>query len=149
MILITIHETVHRVLDKTATAQDLPRAAHMVALGCNTITTSTRAMTPTSHHKSMVRRTAGMPAKESTTSECLLGVEARDSAVSRTQVRMVPTISTPGPHPAPTPPPTDSSTPIAAAATQDTAAQSTMLTTADPTLVTAGCSCAGLALGWL
>ena len=42
----------------------------------------------------------------STTSECLLGVEARDSAVSRTQVRMVPTTSTPRVHIAPTPPPT-------------------------------------------
>ena len=40
---------VHRVLDKKATAQDLPGAARMVALGCKTI--PTLPMTSISHHK--------------------------------------------------------------------------------------------------
>ena len=74
-----IHETVHRVPDKKATAQDLPRSRAHGSFGVQDNPDMSYDVNQPSQADAgqMARRTAGSPAKVSTTSERLLaGVEA-------------------------------------------------------------------------
>ena len=101
----------------------------MVAQGCNKFPTWVK--TPTRGKIHVTTRAADSPATMPTPS-ALLGVEARDSAASHTQIQITTTTSTPT-HIAPTPPPTDCRRQDSAAANHGSAARYTTPILTNPT----------------